>query len=78
MQQQNVTHGKHLYAAVTNFAIAFTQFTVYRAAANGEWYEWVYMGAGGAIGIVSSMVIHKYFRERKDKDICTTEPTSVK
>ena len=76
-QQQNVQHGKHAMAAGTSFCIAFTQFTVYRAAATGEWWEWLYMGFGGAIGIVSSMIIHKYMRDHKSKESCTKEATSV-
>ena len=77
LQQQNVQHGKHIFAAMTSMMIAYTQFTVYRAAASGEWWEWMYMGVGGSIGIVSSMHIHKYLRERKSKDSCTKEATSV-
>ncbi len=70
-QQQNVQHGKHILAAVTSFCIAFTQFTVYRAAVSGNTWDWLYMGFGGAIGIVLSMVIHKYMRERRSKISCT-------
>ena len=63
-QQQNVQHGYHIRAAVTSFCIAFSQFTIYRASVNSNPEGWVYMGLGGAIGIVLSMYTHKKMRER--------------
>jgi len=67
-QQQNVQHNKHIYAAITSFLIAFSQFMMYRLAVAADANEWVYMGAGGALGIVTSMIVHKKLREMKYKN----------
>ena len=66
-QQQNVTHEKYYLAMITSFCIAFAQFTVYREAVTAGTFEWIYMGLGGALGIVASMIIHKKLRERGKK-----------
>lgn len=64
-QQKNVQHDKYLMAMVTSFCIAFFQFTIYRAAATGDALDWIYMGIGGSLGIVLSMVIHNKMRKAK-------------
>jgi len=64
-QQQNVTHEKYKLAMATSFMIAFSQFMLYREAVQAESFEWIYMGLGGALGIVSSMIIHKKIRGNK-------------
>ena len=65
-QQKNVAGDHYGLAAITSCAIAFTQFSVYRAAVAGSSYDWVLMGAGGAIGITTSMFVHKKLT-RKNK-----------
>ena len=67
-QQQNVQHSKHIYAAITSFLIAFSQFMMYRLAVAADPSDWVFMGLGGACGIVLSMIIHKKLRELKYKN----------
>lgn len=75
-QQKNVMHDKYLMAMGTSFCIAFAQFTVYREAAMASPMDWVYMGIGGALGIVSSMYLHNRLRRRSSKKVAP-EPSKV-
>ena len=68
-QQKNVMHDKYWMAMVTSFCIAFAQFTVYREAAMASPWDWVYMGVGGALGIVSSMYLHNKLRKRSCTEV---------
>ena len=64
LQHKNVQHNKYLYAGIVSALISFMQFYAYRAAASGDWWEFIFMSAGSSIGIVSSMYIHNRLRKR--------------
>ena len=68
-QQKNVMHDKYVGAIFTSFLISISQFTIYREVVAASAGDWVYMGIGGALGIVSSMYIHNKLRKRS----CTEE-----
>jgi len=69
-QQKNVMHDKYWGAIFTSFLISMSQFTIYREVVAADTWDWVYMGIGGAVGIVSSMYIHNKLRKKKS---CTKE-----
>lgn len=58
-QQQNVIHGHYRWAAVTSFAIAGFQFLMIKAAVAGSGWDFIQMGAGGALAITASMYAHR-------------------
>ncbi len=64
-QQQNVISGYYKLAALTSAAISLTQFYMFRYAAFGEWYEWVYMAIGGSIGVTASMYLHRKYLNKQ-------------
>jgi len=71
-QQLNVVHDHKLSAAFTSYLMAFfeiviigsvsTQFVMQGIA--GLWLV-IPIGTVGALGVITSMYVHKYFRERK-------------
>jgi len=63
-QQKNVMHDKYIGAIFTSFLISISQFTIYREVVAAGTWDWIYMGIGGALGIVSSMYIHNRLRKR--------------
>ena len=63
-QQKNVIHDKYWGAIFTSFLISVSQFTIYREVVAASPWDWIYMGIGGALGIVSSMYIHNRLRKR--------------
>jgi len=58
-QQQNVTGGHYRLAILTAFIIAGAQFVMIRAVAFSEWWEFLLMAGGAAVGVVSAMYTHK-------------------
>jgi hypothetical protein len=68
-QSRNVNHGNYRMAAITSFAIAQMQTTLWGALfADLTWASSLVYGASGAFGITSSMFVHKrWFLKRPDQ-----------
>ena len=61
IQQQNVVHGRYVLAAMLPFALAVAEVATTLWVVNTGWSAVPYVGAGGAIGVVSAMVIYRRF-----------------
>lgn len=62
-QQQNVVHGHYWAAAGTSVAIAAAQYVMISSVIHGG--SWILMGIGGAIGVTSSMLVHRKYMGKK-------------
>jgi len=62
-QQQNVTHGWYVWAALTSFGIAFADVLVIVGAARHGLDAAPWIGAGGAVGVTAAMKLHKRMRK---------------
>jgi len=58
-QQQNVTGGHYFLASITPFFIAVAEVAVVIAIVNIGWSSVLWIGAGGAIGVTSAMLLHR-------------------
>lgn len=64
-QSRNVNHGNYRWAAMTSFAIAIMQTTLWGALFRDlSWPAVLVYGASGALGIVSSMYVHQRWVRR--------------
>lgn len=66
-QSRNVNHGNFGWAAVTSFAIAIMQTTLWgQLFANLNWVSSIVYGLSGACGITLSMYVHaRWFAKSK-------------
>lgn len=64
-QSRNVNHGDYRLAAATSFLIAMTTVFTWELLDTAGWLEIAVYGASGACGVVSSMVVHKRYVEKK-------------
>lgn len=72
-QQLNVVHDHKGAAVFTSYLIAFFEIAIVGAVSTqfvsqgvaGLWLV-LPIGTGGALGVITSMYVHKYFRERKN------------
>ena len=62
LQQQNVIHGHYLAAALTPSLIAAGEIAVVGAIVVSGWAAWPWISAGGAVGAVGAMWIHRRLR----------------
>jgi hypothetical protein len=58
-QSINVVRGHYLAAALTPFAIAAGEIAVVGAIVVSGWSAWPWIGAGGSVGAVGAMVLHR-------------------
>jgi hypothetical protein len=65
IQQQNVIHGHYIAAALTPMAIAAGEIGVVGAIVISGWNAWPWISAGGGIGAVAAMWIHRRIRGAK-------------
>lgn len=61
IQQQNVIGGHYLAAALTPVLIAAGEIAIVGAIVIDGWYAWPWISAGGGIGAVSAMWVHRLF-----------------
>lgn len=61
-QQQNVIHKYYYWAAATSYGIALADVMVIVGVAEYGLPAVPYVGTGGAIGVVSAMLLHKKIR----------------
>jgi hypothetical protein len=59
IQQQNVIGGHYLAAAVTPSLIAAGEIAVVGAIVLDAWAAWPWISAGGAIGAIGAMWLHR-------------------
>ena len=62
-QQQNVQHIYYWWAAITSYGLAAADVMVVLGVVNYGYDAIPYIGTGGAIGVVSSMWLHKRIRK---------------
>jgi len=63
VQQLNVVHHKTGMAAITSFLIAGAEVTSILSVVAIGWQSVPFVGAGGALGVVTAMAAHKKLRE---------------
>ena len=61
-QQQNVIHGYYGWAAVTSYGIALADVLVVIGVVRHGLPAVLWVGTGGAVGVVSAMKLHKRMR----------------
>lgn len=68
-QSRNVNHGNYRMAAITSFAIAQMQTTLWGTLfVNLTWQSSLAYGLSGALGITCSMFVHqRWFQKRPDQ-----------
>ncbi len=64
IQQQNVTGGHYVAAIITPLFIAASEVAIVLLVVETRWIAIPWMGAGGAIGAVSAMFVHKRIFKR--------------
>lgn len=59
-QQLNVEHRKYLLSAVTSIGITAANYSLFKLLPDGgfDLYQFICFSSGGAIGVVSSMLVH--------------------
>ena len=65
IQQQNVIGGHYVAAALTPSLIAAGEIAVVGAIVLDAWAAWPWISAGGAIGAVAAMWIHRKAMARR-------------
>ena len=64
MQQQNVIHENYIAAGLTPYLIACAEVASVLLVVENGWTSIPWVGTGGTVGILTSMLIHKkYFRK---------------
>jgi hypothetical protein len=66
-QQLNVQHRKYFYSAITSIGIAATNYVLFKVLPAGgfELIQFLFFSAGGAAGVVSSMVVHDFLMPKQ-------------
>lgn len=64
LQSLNVNGGHYLAAFLTSLVIGAMNMVLYKLAPNASWSEIACYLAGGPIGIVASMKVHRRFARR--------------
>ena len=65
IQQLNVTGGHYLWAAGTSYAIALAEIGVILGIVAHGVSAVLYVGTGGALGVVSAMLFHRKFISKR-------------
>ena len=74
MQQQNVVGGHYVAAALTPFLIAVGEIGVIVGVVSIGWSAVPAVGAGGALGAVSAMVMHRKIFTKKNTHLDPLDP----
>ncbi len=61
IQQQNVIHGHYVMAALTPYALAVAEVASVLWVVSTGWAAVPWVGTGGALGVVSAMVVHRRY-----------------
>lgn len=62
-QQQNVIHSYYWWAVITSYGICTADILIIIGAVKYGLPAVPYMGTGGAIGVVTAMLLHKRLRK---------------
>ena len=65
IQQQNVIGGHYVAAAFTPMLIAAGEIAIVGAIVLDGWQAWPWISAGGGVGAVSAMWLHRTFTSRR-------------
>jgi hypothetical protein len=65
IQQQNVIHGHYVAAALTPMIIAVGEIAIVGAIVVDGWSSWPWISAGGGLGAITAMGVHRWFRSSK-------------
>jgi len=68
IQQQNVIGGHYVAAALTPMLIAAGEIAIVGAIIIDGWHSWPWISAGGGIGAVTAMQLHRFFVSRKSRN----------
>ena len=60
-QTQNVIHRHYYFAGVTSFLMAGAEVAVVLGVVSSGWAAVPWIGAGGALGVTTSMFLHKKY-----------------
>ena len=63
-QQQNVIGRHYIAAALTSFAMALAEVSVVLVVVSKTWEAVPWIGAGGAIGVVGAIFLHRRMFKR--------------
>ncbi len=61
-QQQNVIHGFYVWAVITSYGIALADVLTVVGITKYGVASVIYVGTGGALGVVCAMALHKILR----------------
>jgi hypothetical protein len=64
IQQQNVVGGHYFAAALTPMLIAAGEIAIVGAIVVDGWASWPWISAGGGVGAISAMWVHRWLRLR--------------
>lgn len=64
-QQQNVVHGHYVAAFLTSFVIGGCQIVLWRFVPDASYSQISATLAGGPLGIVASMAVHRRYMGRR-------------
>ena len=64
LQQLNVVGGHYLAAALTPMLIAAGEIAIVGAIVVDGWAAWPWISAGGGLGAISAMWLHRWMRLR--------------
>jgi len=65
VQQQNVIGGHYRAAAVTSYLLAAGEVAVIGAVVVHGWSSWIWIGSGGALGVIAGMWAHRQWARRR-------------
>jgi len=65
IQQQNVIHGHYVAAALTPMLIAAGEIAIVGAIVLDGWSSWPWISAGGGLGAITAMAVHRWIRASK-------------
>ena len=64
-QSQNVIHGNYRLAIITSYGMAVGEITLILNVVNVGWGSAIWVGTGGALGVVCAMYCHRRFVQKK-------------
>ena len=64
-QQQNVIHGCYRLAVITSYGLAFADIAVVLSVVSMGWAAALWIGTGGALGVVFAMYTHAKYVKKK-------------
>ena len=66
-QQQNVAHRWYGWAVTTSYAMAVAEVGLVLTVVDIGWPAVPWVGTGGAIGVVAAIAVHRWLRQRPNR-----------